>query len=90
MFCYYNNNCNVFVPSLVGLDYAFNEELQLYRQLLYHSIIEAKTLGATKIDFGLTAGFEKRKLGAEIHQNCAYIQTQDNFTFEALDWLRKD
>jgi 7-keto-8-aminopelargonate synthetase-like enzyme len=90
MFCYYNNNYDIFVPSLVGLDYTFNEELQLYRQLLYHSIIEAKTLGATKIDFGLTAGFEKRKLGAEIHQNCAYIQTQDNFTFEALDWLRKD
>jgi len=89
MFCYYNSSNNSFVPSLVGLDYKYNEDFQVYRQLLYYTIIEAKLLGVTKIDYGLTAGFEKRKLGAQIHQNCAYIQTSDNFAFEALDWLRK-
>ncbi len=90
MFCYYNRSNNSFVPSLVGLDYTFNEEFQVYRQLLYYAIIKAKFLGVSKIDFGLTAGFEKRKLGAQIFPNCAYIQTPDNFAIEALDWLRKD
>ena len=89
MFCCYNRSNNSFVPSLVGLDYTFNEEFQVYRQLLYYSIIKGKFLGVSKIDFGLTAGFEKRKLGAQIFPNCAYIQTPDNFAIEALDWLRK-
>ena len=54
---------------------------------------------ATRINFigtqelpnsGLTAGFEKHKVGAKVLEKCAYIQTKDNFALEALDWLRKD
>ena len=89
MFCYFNHN-NIFVPALVGLDYDFNEKFGIYRQLLYHSILEATKLGAKCIDFGITAGFEKRKLGARLYQNCAYIQTADNFNLESLEWLRRE
>ncbi|SFC85865.1 7-keto-8-aminopelargonate synthetase [Zunongwangia mangrovi] len=89
MFCYFNHN-SIFVPGLVGLDYDFNEKFGIYRQLLYHSILEAKKLGAKRIDFGITAGFEKRKLGAHLYQNCAYIQTSDNFNLESLEWLRQE
>ena len=37
-----------------------------------------------KIDFGLTAAFEKRKLGATVEKKYAYLQTQDNFILELL------
>jgi len=47
-------------------------------------------VGHNGLDFGLTAGFEKRKVGAKVIEKCAYIQTRDNFALEALDWLRKD
>lgn len=89
MFCYKNSE-KIYTPAIVGMDYKFSREFNIYRQLLYQTIIRAQQLGFIRIDFGLTAGFEKRKVGAKILDKCAYIQTRDNFALEALDWLRKD
>jgi len=89
MFCYKNSN-NIYTPAIIGMDYKFSREYNVYRQLLFQTILRANELGHKRIDFGLTAGFEKRKVGAKVIEKCAYIQTRDNFTLEALDWLRKD
>ena len=89
MFCYKNAN-NIYSPAIIGMDYNFSREYNVYRQLLFQTILRANELGHKRIDFGLTAGFEKRKVGAKVIEKCAYIQTRDNFTLEALDWLRKD
>ncbi|MFD2834743.1 GNAT family N-acetyltransferase [Gramella sp. AN32] len=89
MFCYKNSN-NIYTPAVVGMDYEFSREYNVYRQLLYQTILRAREVGSTRIDFGLTAGFEKRKVGARVLQKCAYLQTRDNFALEALDWLRND
>ncbi|WP_405199342.1 aminotransferase class I/II-fold pyridoxal phosphate-dependent enzyme [Christiangramia sp. LLG6405-1] len=89
MFCYKNAN-NIYAPAVVGMDYEFSREYNVYRQLLYQTILRAKELGNSRIDFGLTAGFEKRKVGATVIPRCAYFQTRDNFAMEALDWLRND
>ena len=89
MFCY-KNATGVYVPNLIGMDYKYSRNYQVYRQVLYQTIVRAKALKSIKIDFGLTAGFEKRKVGARIIEKCAYLQTSDNFTLESLDWLRTD
>ncbi len=89
MFCYKNSN-NIYTPAIIGMDYNFSREYNVYRQLLFQTILRANELGNKRIDFGLTAGFEKRKVGAKVIEKCAYIQTRDNFALEALDWLRKD
>jgi len=89
LFCYKNSE-KIYTPAVVGMDYKFSREYNIYRQLLYQTILRAQQLGFIRIDFGLTAGFEKRKVGAKIIDKCAYIQTRDNFALEALDWLRKD
>ncbi|MDT0677032.1 aminotransferase class I/II-fold pyridoxal phosphate-dependent enzyme [Autumnicola musiva] len=89
MFCY-KNSSNIYSPAIIGMDYEFSGEYNIYRQLLYQTIIRAKELGSSRIDFGLTAGFEKRKVGAMVLDKCAYIQARDNFALESLDWLRKD
>jgi len=89
MFCYKNSNL-IYTPAVIGMDYEFSKKYNVYRQLLYQTILRAKALGSKRIDFGLTAGFEKRKVGAKIIGKCAYIQARDNFALEALDWLRKD
>lgn len=89
MFCY-KNSCKIYTPAVIGMDYKYSREFNIYRQLLFQTIVRAKKLGNTRIDFGLTAGFEKRKVGARVIDKCAYIQTRDNFSLEALDWLRKD
>lgn len=89
MFCYKNSN-NIYTPAVIGMDYEYSREYNVYRQLLYRTICRAKELKSNRIDFGLTAGFEKRKVGASIIDRCAYIQARDNFALEALEWLRKD
>ena len=45
---------------------------------------EAMKAGFPKIDMGMTASFEKKKLGAKIMEKYAYLQTADNYTLELL------
>ena len=88
MFCTYSGG--TYIPSLVGMDYDQNKKFNTYRQLLYQTIKRAKELNCTKVDLGFSASFEKRKLGAKLIPKLAYIQADDNFSLEALDWHRKD
>ena len=83
MFCYKNME-HTYVPSLIGIDYTYMHEHQIYRQMLFQTIKRARALNFKKIDFGMTASFEKRKVGATIVSKFAYIQAKDNFTMELL------
>ena len=87
MFCYKNNGSLTYVPSLVGIDYDLLDKYQTYRQLLYQTIKRAIDLNFKHIDFGLTASFEKKKLGAIVEEKHAYIQTSDNYTLELMGLL---
>ena len=87
MFCYKNRN-KIYVPSLVGLDYNFNEKHQTYRQLLYQTILAATTQNFETIDFGISANFEKKKIGATIIPMYAYLQADDNYALERLETIR--
>lgn len=89
MFCY-KNAVKIYTPAIVGMDYKYSRDYNVYRQLLFQTILRAHKLKYTRIDFGLTAGFEKRKVGATVMPRCAYLQARDNFALESLDWLRKD
>ena len=86
MFCYKNKN-RTYVPSLVGIDYDHLQTYQTYRQLLYQTIKRAIHLNFGHIDLGMTAAFEKRKLGAIVEEKYAYIQTADNYTLELMGLL---
>ncbi len=89
MFCY-NNNGKTYVPSFVGMDYKYNQEFSIYRQLLYQTILRAKQLNVEKIDFGLTAAFEKKKLGATVIPKVCYVQAKDNFSLELLETMQNN
>lgn len=86
----YKNLNRTYVPTLIGMNYSYVQELNLYRQLLFQIIKRTNTLGFSKIDFGFSATFEKRKLGAEITPKIAYIQAKDNYSFEALNSLQNE
>tara|TARA_B100000378_G_scaffold277961_1_gene279634 strand:- start:851 stop:2206 length:1356 start_codon:yes stop_codon:yes gene_type:complete len=88
MFC--TNSGGTYIPSLIGMDYDQNKKFNTYRQLLYQTIQRANELGFTKVDLGLSASFEKRKLGATLIPKLAYVQADDNFSLESLDWIRKE
>ncbi len=87
MFCYKNME-HTYVPSFIGMDYNYIQKYQLYRQLLYQTIKRARSLNFTKIDFGMTAAFEKRKVGATIIPKVAYVQAKDNFTLELIGGMQ--
>ena len=86
MFCY--KNSSTYVPSFVGIDYQYSEHFSVYRQLLYHTILRAKDLNCSRIDFGLTAAFEKKKLGAIVKSKVCYVQAKDNFSLELLETMQ--
>ena len=89
LFCYKNTE-NTYVPALIGMDYSYAKEFQLYRQLLFQGIKRARKLNLNKIDFGVSATFEKRKLGASIIPKVAYIQARDNFSMELMGTLQNE
>jgi 7-keto-8-aminopelargonate synthetase-like enzyme/predicted N-acyltransferase len=89
MFCYKNME-RTYVPALIGMDYDYAKEFQIYRQLLFQVIKRARELNLNKIDFGVSATFEKRKLGATIIPKVAYIQARDNFSMELMGTLQNE
>ena len=89
MFCYKNMG-HTYVPALIGMNYTYALKFQIYRQLLYQTIKRAKELNFKKIDFGFSATFEKKKLGATIIPKVAYIQARDNFSMELMGTLQNE
>jgi 7-keto-8-aminopelargonate synthetase-like enzyme len=83
MFCY--SNYKTYVPSLVGLDYTTLSKYQTYRQLLFESINRAKNKKFEKVDFGVSANFEKRKMGARQIPKIAYLQANSNFSMDYME-----
>ena len=83
LFCYTSSD-QTYVPVLIGIDYEHNVEFSIYRQMLYHAIMEGKKSNCTKLNFGFSASFEKKKLGAKLFPTIAYIQAKDNFSIELL------
>lgn len=87
LFCYKNSD-QTYVPTLIGMDYTVPKKFSLYRQLLFQGIKRAQKLGYKKIDLGITATFEKRKLGARVLPKVAYIQAKDNFSMEFMGTMQ--
>lgn len=89
MFCYKNSG-NVYVPELIGMDYISGDGFNLYRQLLYQTIKRARELEIGRIDFGISASFEKKKLGASVIPKVAYVQARDNYAMELMQTLQNE
>ena len=84
MFCYENKAANAFSPVLIGMENMEAERLPLYRQMLFKTIMHAKDNGFRTVYLGLSAAFEKRKLGATIISKEAYVQSADNYLTDLL------
>lgn len=89
MFCYKNSG-KVYVPELIGMDYIAGDGFNLYRQLLYQTIKRARELEIGRIDFGISASFEKKKLGASVIPKVAYVQARDNYAMELMQTLQNE
>jgi hypothetical protein len=72
---------------VIGMDYEYVYTHGVYRQSLFQGIKRAMQLGYHKIYMGLSADFEKRKLGATQIAKVCYVQAKDNFNFELIESL---
>lgn len=84
MFCYENKAAGAFSPVLIGMEDLGTERLPLYRHMLFKTIMHARDNGFQTIYFGLSAAFEKRKMGARIIPREAYVQSADNYLSDLL------
>lgn len=89
MFCY-KNSSNVYVPELIAMDYTAGDGYNLYRQLLYQTIKRARELKIGRIDFGISATFEKKKLGASVIPKTAYVQARENYAMELMQTMQNE
>ncbi|ESU28755.1 2-amino-3-ketobutyrate coenzyme A ligase [Flavobacterium limnosediminis JC2902] len=87
-FCYKGND-HSYSPFLIGMNYDYLTKVNLYKQILYQILKRSKDLNFKKVNFGFSATFEKRKLGATAIPKVAYIQSRDNFTLERIANIQK-
>lgn len=84
VFCFINKTNNSYNPILIGMDEMGTERLLLYRQLLFQTLLYARTAGYSNCYLGMSAMFEKRKLGAEIFKKYAYVRIDDTYDMDLL------
>ncbi|MFT2007918.1 GNAT family N-acetyltransferase [Pontibacter sp. 13R65] len=82
-FCHINSD-NIYSPALIGMNYDYLKEYGVYRQTLYQVIRRANALKCKKVNFGISASIEKKKLGATLYPKVGYYQAKDNYTMEML------
>jgi 7-keto-8-aminopelargonate synthetase-like enzyme len=75
---------DVYIPMIIGMDYTYNQEYNVYRQALYQVLLQAKKEGKKKIFLGFSAGIEKQKLGATSNPVFGYMHTKDSFNMEEI------
>jgi 7-keto-8-aminopelargonate synthetase-like enzyme/predicted N-acyltransferase len=80
-FSYRNAN---YTPIIAGLDYDYLHGAKVYKQVLLQAITRAIQLKSEKIFLGLTASLTKRKFGAVVRPQVAYVQMKDNFDVSQL------
>ncbi|NRB39159.1 MAG: aminotransferase class I/II-fold pyridoxal phosphate-dependent enzyme [Pseudomonadales bacterium] len=71
-------------PMILGMEYQYAESHNIYKQMLYRTVMRAKTAGFDNMKFGFGASQVKRRVGAEAVPTNAYIQLIDHFNQEEL------
>lgn len=85
-FCFKSQNN--YYPILVGLNYELNNNISVYKQMLYQVVKRAKKLNCNSLYFGFSSDIEKKKLGSVQNEKCAYIELKDNFNFEVINTIQ--
>lgn len=80
----HKNSDDVYSLVFIGMDYERIYPYRGYLQALYQCVLHAKERGCRKINFGISAITEKKKIGATIYPKVAYFYAKDNFNMEMM------
>ncbi|MFD0964780.1 aminotransferase class I/II-fold pyridoxal phosphate-dependent enzyme [Pseudofulvibacter geojedonensis] len=78
-------NAQTYNALIVGLNYEYNYKFNVYKQILFKSILRSKQLNCKKLDLAFTAELEKRKIGAKKQKVYAFVQAHEHFNFSVLE-----
>lgn len=74
-----------YVPLVLGINYHVTSNLNIYKQILYHTIERGIDLKSSEIFLGLTASLEKRRFGAKTQSNVAFVQIKDHLNMNIIE-----
>lgn len=80
--CY--NSADIFEFLIVGIDYDFLEEHNVYAQTLWQTVKLANSIHSKFLNMGLTASLNKRKFGAKVIKNMMFVQSKDNYNASVI------
>jgi 7-keto-8-aminopelargonate synthetase-like enzyme len=82
VFCH--KTTDIYTPAIMGLDYCYQKEYKVYRQMLFQLVLRGKALGCKHINLGFSATTEKKKLSALPIPTFGYMQAKDSYNFQVL------
>jgi 7-keto-8-aminopelargonate synthetase-like enzyme len=82
VFCY--KTTDTYMPVIMGLDYRYQKEYKIYRQMLFQLVLRGKALGCKQVNLGFSATTEKKKVSAMQVPTFGYMQAKDSYNFQVL------
>lgn len=82
-FCHLNAS-QVYSFMMVGMNYDYLMEYGIYRQTMFQVLKRASALGCKKVNMGISASLEKKKVGAKVYPKVGYYQAKDNYAMEMI------
>ncbi len=75
---------DTYMPVIMGLDYRYQKEYKIYRQMLFQLVLRGKALGCKQVNLGFSASTEKKKVNALPIPTFGYMQAKDSYNFQVL------
>jgi 7-keto-8-aminopelargonate synthetase-like enzyme len=82
VFCHKTRD--TYMPVIMGLDYRYQREYKIYRQMLFQLVLRGKVLGCKQVNLGFSATTEKKKVSALPVPTFGYMQVKDSYNFQVL------
>jgi 7-keto-8-aminopelargonate synthetase-like enzyme len=82
VFCHKTRD--TYMPVIMGLDYRYQKEYKIYRQMLFQLVLRGKALGCKQVNLGFSATTEKKKVSALPVSTFGYMQAKDSYNFQVL------
>lgn len=80
-----HRGAHLYNAMIVGMDYRYLRSHDVYKQVLFQTVLRARASGAQRLDLAFTAEQVKKKVGAKFESTTAYVQLSDHYNHAVID-----